>query len=168
MKSRKSRNFLGARKHILILIAGLLILSTGVWAITAYNQPAKSGDKTPEGGSSVNLNSPAEEEKNSAQDNPAAQTGTKKKVSPIITSADKQSVYAYVPDIIEDGGTCTATFSYGQDKVTASSQAFSNVSYTSCKRIALDSPLTISGTWSVVVSYSSATAEGKSPAFEVH
>lgn len=153
-----------------LVVTFLLLLAAG-WSLWEHyhkkdlvTPTATSKTST---GASVNLNPPTEAQKNPARDNPTTQSsttpaGTKKKVSPIITSADKQSVYAYVPGIVEDGGTCTATYSHGQDKVTASSQAFSNVSYTSCKRIALDGPLNISGTWSVVVSYSSSTSEGNS------
>lgn len=119
----------------------------------------------------INLGPPTEEQKNPARDNPnppPSQTNPssgKKTVTPVITSADKSEVRAYVPGIVEDGGTCTATFTHGQDTVNASSKAFSNVSYTSCKPITLNGPLNISGKWTVVVSYSSVTSEGKSEPF---
>lgn len=43
MVTRKSRSFLGTHKHILIFVAGLLILATGVWAISTNRHKPKSG-----------------------------------------------------------------------------------------------------------------------------
>jgi len=153
----------------------LLLLAVGgiVWA-RHNNDRAKPGN-TPDKqttGSNTNLNTPTEEEKNAARDQPSnqsipAQTSSKKQVTPIITSADRQQVFAYVSGVIEDGGICTATWTHGQDKISASSPGFANVNYTSCKRIALDGPVNISGSWKVTVSYSSSTSAGTSQLVEV-
>lgn len=43
MATRKSRNFLGTRNRVLMLVVGLLILSTAVWAISAHKHKLKSG-----------------------------------------------------------------------------------------------------------------------------
>ena len=171
MATRKSRKFLGTRKHILILVAGLLILATGVWTISAHNQPAKSGDKTPGEGTSVNPNPSTKEQL--SQPTPGASStnpGSKKQVTPVITNASQEQINAYVPGVFEEGGSCTATLTKGNKTVTKTSTGFQNVSYTSCAPINISGQLTERGTWSLVLSYNSTTAEGKSAAasLEVH
>ena len=180
MATRKSRNFLGTRNRVLVLIAVLLLLAGGVWAIRAHNQPAKSGDKTPEGGTSVNLNPPTEEEKQQTEahkgqisqpSQPAAASNSgKKQVTPIITNASQEQINAYVPGVFEEGGSCAATLTKGNKTVTKTSTGFQNVSYTSCAPINISGQLTERGTWSLVLSYNSTTAEGKSAttSLEVH
>lgn len=83
-----------------------------------------------------------------------------KKVSVFITSTSLP-VRAYASGIIEDGGTCTATFTQGTTTISKSSTGLANVSYTSCPPI---SPNLSKGKWSVVVSYKSSTAYGTSGA----
>ncbi|MES1986673.1 MAG: hypothetical protein V4440_01340 [Pseudomonadota bacterium] len=86
----------------------------------------------------------------------------KKLVSVVITDASTANLTAYANGVLEDGGICTATFTQGTTIVTRTSSGFSNVSYTQCAPITPNLPT--SGNWSVVVSYSSNTAEGTSTA----
>lgn len=99
-----------------------------------------------------------------ASSSPTATTATGKKVvTPIISYAGSDRLNAYVSGVLEDGGTCTATYTQaGQANVIRTSSGFSNVSYTQCAPITPDLPA--AGTWSVTVQYSSTSAEGTSQA----
>lgn len=168
--ARRKRLFAWTRRSA--LLATLLVISllaVGYFMLRDDKPNNGSTDNTTTVPGYVNLEPPTEEQRNAARDEtPSAtpsQTGSKKAVTPIITSADSQEVRAYVPGVNEDGGTCTATFTRGQTKITASADGFSNVSYTSCKPIKV-SGLT-AGSWSVVVGYSSVAAEGQSQSTNV-
>ncbi|HLG91154.1 MAG TPA: hypothetical protein VI336_03305 [Candidatus Saccharimonadales bacterium] len=132
------------------------------------NQPAGASDNQSDG--YINLNPPTEQDKQDAEANkkslaedrpsPAPSSNGKKEVTPIITSVSSSEVKAYVPGIFEDGGKCTATATRGSQTETASSNGFADVSKTSCAPL---KNLSIPGAgWSVVVSYSSSTSQGKS------
>ena len=96
-----------------------------------------------------------------AQNN-SSQPSSGKTVQPVITNADSRTISAYVPGVFEDGGTCTASFKNGGQSLAKNSSGFKNVSNTQCAPIDLDPGFLSSGTWTVTVSYSSATASGSS------
>lgn len=179
-KSRKSKRSLFTRlsKRPLLVVGVALALLIGGGLIynqlrgSQYaNEPSASDTQS---GDYVNLNPPTEQEKQDAEENkkalaeepspPAPTSNGKKQVNPEITYADHSEVRAYVPGIFEEGGTCTATATKGTQTETASSKGFKNVSYTQCEPIEWSLP---SGVWSVVVSYSSSTAQGKSEPIDV-
>jgi hypothetical protein len=152
----------------------LVLLGCGIYFAKSYFHRSTMTPVTPQGG---NLATATEEEKQQAADNKdriveeqnnkpqptqnsPTPTPAKKQVTVTITNANKDTVNAYVSGIFEDGGTCTATFTQGSTVVTRTSTGFKNVSYTQCAPIAPNLPS--GGTWSVVVSYSSAAAEGTS------
>src|SRR3972149_850037 len=118
MAKAKNLSRFFTRRYLFTALLVSIILGLGAWLLWGRsndNVAKPPTDTTTESGAYVNLNLPTEEEKNPARDNPTPQSsttqaGTKKKVTPIITSADKQSVYAYVPGIVEDGGTCANLF----------------------------------------------------------
>lgn len=180
-KSKWSSFLRPSRKAILIgcLVFGLIVFSGFAYTQLrddhqVSNQPSQ--DNSSGSNDDINLEPPTEQEKQEAQThkqsltenqtNPTSQPESgEKKVTPIITYADRYTVRAYVPGVFEDGGKCTATATNGSQTKTASSAAFANVSYTNCKPISWSLP---SGSWSVVVSYSSDSAHGKSSTYEVH
>jgi len=162
-----------------LIIVGILVVAIAsagaLWIKHSHNTPP-----APPG---VKLASATKQEKQEANDNKdrilaqekngqtqnsqssqasAASPAAKKQVSVIVTSADASIVTAYASGVFEDGGTCTATFTQGGTVVTRNSAGFKNVSYSQCTPITPNLPN--AGSWSVVVSYSSATAEGKSQA----
>ena len=164
-KSRHSTRL--PHMRLLIGAVAVLLLATGIWALKG---PDNKTTNNPVGESSngqdTNLNPTTESEnKPTEATTPPASSGNKKTVYPVITSASRTEVYAYVSGVLEDGGTCTATATQGSQTKTASAAGFANVSYTSCKPIKISLP---AGTWSVVVSYSSAGFEGKSSPFVVN
>lgn len=104
----------------------------------------------------------AQQEQQNQQQTTQTPSGTKKQVTVTITNASTSRVNAFVSGVFEDGGTCTATFSQGSTTITRTATAFSNVSDTQCPPITPNLPN--ANQWSVVVSYSSAAAQGTSPA----
>jgi hypothetical protein len=95
---------------------------------------------------------------------------TKRAVSPFITLADwdasssELDVSAIVPNLVESGGTCTATVSKGTVVRTASAPAAAVSTYVGCNPMAIRGSLLSAGTWTVHVTYSSRTAAGVSAA----
>ena len=65
--------------------------------------------------------------------------------------------------IAEQGGVCTATATKGSKKVTVTQQADYNVNRTECGGLRFDLADLSSGSWKVVVSYSSKKYTGTSP-----
>lgn len=172
--NRKTGKLKGLKRNIITVIA-LLLLTGGVYlALTRSNAspPTENiGSGAIKEDESVNLAPATEKERQEAErhkenlanepaPSPTTTTG-KKQVTPIITNADVNEVNAYVTGIFEEGGTCTATLTKGSKKVTRSSTGFQNASYTSCAPIDVSGSLE-PGTWTVVVTYTSASSEGKS------
>lgn len=87
-------------------------------------------------------------------------TSTKKSVTPVITFASNNPgdsrVFGYVNGVVESTGTCTFTFT-GNGTVTKKSTGVEDVSKTNCST----TPPNGDG-WSVVLSYDSKAASGKS------
>lgn len=94
-------------------------------------------------------------------------------VSPFITSAGWDqansgiSVSAFVPSIVESGGTCTITATLGGVVTTDSYDATASATTTDCGTHLMTSNTLTSGSWQVTVSYTSATSSGTSAASEV-
>jgi hypothetical protein len=64
--------------------------------------------------------------------------------------------------VVEDGGTCTATYANGFNTYTKASSGIANVSYTQCEPIRIDAGKLSKGSWRVTVKYSSSTGSGTS------
>jgi cytoskeletal protein RodZ len=93
-----------------------------------------------------------------------------KAVTPIITYAGysdpatkaEVEVDAFVPELYEDGGTCTMTAKKGSATVTKQQPANKQATTTNCQNFFISSSEFSSGTWDVTVKYKSGTAEGTS------
>lgn len=88
-------------------------------------------------------------------------------VTPIIVDASQYDaqveVRAFVPGIVEDGGTCTIAFTGPAGKVTKQVSANADATTTRCQNLTLKSTdLRPTGTWRVSVAYKSANAQGES------
>jgi hypothetical protein len=186
---RKSTKSL--RKHHKYLLPGVvaavvLVVGLSAWAIGGGNAPTQSqekskspnaatsqGDDQAPNGAKPNLAPATAQDKTSNDEHkqalstppPPASSG-KKTVYPVITSASRTEVNAYVSGVIEDGGSCSITATKGSEVKNATSTGFDNVSYTSCH------PMSISlspGTWSINLQYSSSAAGGQTTqTFEVN
>ncbi|HMS49848.1 MAG TPA: hypothetical protein PKA02_00210 [Candidatus Saccharibacteria bacterium] len=169
--SRRTSRF--TKKYLLIILAVLVVIAGCYLFVNARSAEVQNTTNKPARDSGTNLDPPTKEEKSeteahkkeleqSTQPTNTSENG-KKQVTPFITGADKQEISAYVSGIFEEGGTCTATLTKDGKTLTKTSKGFGNVSYTSCEPIEVSGSLE-NGTWSVIVSYSSGTAGGKSEA----
>jgi hypothetical protein len=170
-------------KGALLTTAAIVVVGGGIYASSKHNDKSPSmGPVSPkttqpsaDQKSQINYGQPTEEEKAQANaktnavqqtnNDKNAQTSGKRSVTPVITSVEPGSpatVRGYVSGVVEDGGTCTATFTQtGKAPISATSQGFKNASVTNCTPITAQLS---SGKWSVSLSYSSAVAEGTSAA----
>lgn len=166
-----------------LILAGLVLLvvaGVGLALTRRGNDSPGSTDDAVAEEAYVNLEPPTEEEKQQAenrkdeivaqnenQSSPSTSPDGKKQVTPVITGSDENFVRAYIPGVVEEGGTCTSSLSKsGSQTVTASSEGVANVSQTVCAIDISNKSLT-AGQWSVVVSYSSSASEGKSAAYSM-
>lgn len=183
-KPKSKRNFLSSASALVMVAAVVLLLAGGAWAWHAHHSKKDQGPAIPTNGNPktptknyVNLSPPTSQDQQNNQANKQALVdsgsgGTptnadgKKAVTVIVTSATSTSINGYVSGVFENGGTCTATLTNsttGQTK-TLTSSGFENASYTSCTP--MHPSLSGSG-WSVVLSYSSSSAEGSSASEKV-
>ncbi len=178
MAKKRARKLFSLTRRTAVLAAAAVIV-LGVLGYWAWHHKNSSGAATNTSTTApyVNLNPATNQEKQAAdanknaivnqqnQSNNSASSSGKRSVTPFITSASASSVKAYVNGVIEDGGTCTATFTQGYTTKTFTSSGVANATNTVCTPISV-SGLT-GGDWSLVVSYSSATAAGSSAALNV-
>lgn len=92
---------------------------------------------------------------------------SKKSVSIIVVSANQAGaqieVRSYVSGVIEEGGTCTATFTKGQLKLSRQSSGAQDATTTVCGRITVPTAeFPEKGSWNMKVEYASPTAAGES------
>jgi len=184
-EQKKSKNFLKKKAVIIagIVVAVLLVVGGGFYAWQRQNASIPTTPTVAENEAAVKTETQPQQEAEPAASNessesakngettpaPTAPSG-KKQVTPALTfagyaDAAKQQVEvdAFVQGVLEDGGTCTMTATKGGQKVTAQSTGRANVSQTRCENIIVDrAKFPSGGTWSVVVTYESATASGSS------
>ncbi len=176
LKSIKS-----SKKIVLGALALILISTLGGYYIRANNNSGQVMEK-PEHIQEENPNStptPPEETKHSEENK---ETGTqnrhvtpegqirpdgKKAVKPVITYAEQRNdqveVGGYVTGVVEDFGICKAVFQKGAEAMTSQVEAARGANSMDCPVMgAPANEFQQKGTWSVTVSYSSATASGDS------
>jgi hypothetical protein len=163
-------------KYRLLLIP-LVVVTAAVIALAQGNTKNSSNDNestNPPGNPTVNLSPPTAEEKQETEDhkNQLSQQQSQAKpttpsssgnnqTTPIITEATKDRVLAYISGVVEDGGTCTATATMGSTTVSATASAFHDATTTDCAPMEFSSSLA-SGSWDILVSYSSSSSSGQS------
>lgn len=170
---------LTTNKKRALLLAGALILVVGGYFLYQNNHRSKVAEPAATPINPINYGPPTEQEKadsearkkaqQEAAENPKPSSTTgdgKTAVTPVITSGSTSlQVSAYVPGVIEDGGTCTATFTKTGQTVSKTSAGVANVSDTNCPIMIFDrSQFPNSGEWQLTVAYSSGSASGTSAA----
>jgi cytoskeletal protein RodZ len=112
---------------------------------------------------------------NNQTDTPDAPTQTtpsgKQSVNVLITNAsitnNNVKASGFVTNLVQEGGECTYVFTSGSATITKKSGTLVNSTSTTCETVTFgSSELPVSGTWKVVLTYSSADAEGTSSARE--
>lgn len=170
-----------SNKKIKIIIAAVVTVCVlAVGGVLAYKHFHKNPSPTYPGPTAQEIKDAEDNKKNlekrkqieeGAKNNPLP-AGTKAAVNPQIINASQNGneifISASIGGVFEDGGTCTAVITYGDQTVTRSSEGFADATTTSCTPIRIDrSAFSASGTWSVVITYNSAKAEGKSQAAQL-
>lgn len=96
---------------------------------------------------------------------PSPTPAAKRSVTPVISSAgqfDNQvEVRALVPGIYEAGGSCRAVFS-GAGNLSRTADALQDATTTRCEAITIPKTAFAAGSWSVRVTYTSASSAGTS------
>lgn len=182
--TNKTKNGLSRKKWAAIGLTGLVAIGLALWGLDKgglINLPfLKDKAVINDDASGINYGPPTEEEIEETEDFkdslPGQTTppptpppaGQKKTVTPIISSwgqvpdTKAVEVSGYINNLLENGGTCTAALALNGQTVTASRSATANAQNTSCGFISIDRSQLSPGTWTVTLSYSSATAEGSS------
>lgn len=99
---------------------------------------------------------------------PTSEATGKRNVTPTLTSWGQNpstkdlEAAGYVSGIVENGGTCTLTATRGSKQVSESISATQNAQNVSCGLITIARSNLSTGTWSLILSYSSASSEGTS------
>lgn len=161
-----------------VLIVGLAVVGGLIYANNRGDKTAKAS--TASVNKPLKASPPTEEEKQSGnkvksdivtdeqQRNAASSQNTsgKKEVTPTITYAgvygDNVEVGAFVNGIFEDGGKCTLTLQKGSTRLTATVTAVRASNNVNCPVMSLPRSSVSAGSWQVVVSYSSISAQGQS------
>lgn len=141
--------------------------STGQEADTVNLQPPTKEDLQRADANKESVSNRIDQE-NKANQQPAQ---SNQAVSPVITFAEQYDsnieLGGYV-NVFEDGGTCTATFTKGVNRVTRTNDAIKNVNSVNCPTFSIPvSEFAEKGSWTVTLTYSSPTASGPSAAKQV-
>lgn len=178
MKNKKLRKP-GPKKKLISVVLIMAVLAAGAY----YFRFAKSGPVSqeeqdiPAQQETVEYAPATQDEISSSDDNKSQEvkppqdntgSGSVNNNLPItITSVDSPVIRAQVGGVVEDGGTCTATYKKNGVIYQKTSSGLSNVSYTQCSAIRPDSGVLSSGEWSVIVTYKSGSGSGSSSEFKV-
>ncbi len=173
------------RVKLLVTVAVLVVLAAvSVFVGVKMRTPNTTPQPTPGFTEKLDLNPATDQEKQQAEDAKneivkkdeqatQQQASNLRTVVPTIIDAGQYGqnieVRAFVSAIYENGGTCTFTFAKGAQKITKTSPGVKDATTTRCTNLSVPKGEFSSGSWSVVVSYSSSTASGSSSArsFEV-
>lgn len=161
-------------KVVLWIILALLILAAGGAAAYYYakSQNKDAVDVRPV--NTVDYNPPSEQEqketeefKQQQQQNAGdTQTNATGNITPIISYIGQYDASieasAYVPNLVEKGGTCTLTLIQGASKVVKTTTAANDAQTTRCNLFMFPAKELKVGKWSATVSYSSSTSAGTS------
>ncbi len=177
------KNFLTHIPNKALIVGAVIVVAaaSGGWWLTQRDNATSTevARKAADDKSSINYNPATEEELKETeehkqnlidQQNQSGQpSDAKRKVTPVLVDASQYDneieVRAYIPSIIEDGGTCSVTITKDNLKVTKTSSGEKDATTTRCGNIVIPrSEFKEYGKWSVVISYSSSSSQGSSAA----
>ncbi len=156
-----------------VLIVAVLSLGAVFWYFSA------SGSKMSDTPNTINYDPPTKQDKKEAEDNkkelakdtassdkPKDSTSTQTiqvAVSDATQYGDVVEVRAFIPEVIESDGSCTAIFTLNDNRLEKKVAAFIEATTTQCRPIDVPvSEFSQSGTWNLVVKYNSAYSRGES------
>lgn len=170
-----------------LLVAGLVFLGYTILSNKDDSSLSSSPDSSEDAEDIINLDPPTAEDIQRAEDNKdriverenatpptTPPANGKKNVTPVITYAGQYGavveVGGYTDGVFESSATCTATFTKSSHSLVKTVNAVQNTNAMDCPvMLANTSEFVEKGTWSVTISYNSATASGISASkqFEV-
>lgn len=166
------------KRHTAIILTSLGIILLLLIGVGFYLHNTGKLFNNQQSSNGVNLAPPTKEEKEAAntqketnlnrEDSPKTSQGGKSAASVFIVDASQYDsvveVRGYTSSVIEDGGTCTATFKNPSfNQVSASSTARRDAQTTQCNTIDIPrSSFSGAGTWTVTLSYDSPSSSGAS------
>jgi hypothetical protein len=174
------KKFREHQSRILLAALGAIVLIAGTGLLYhRYNKSQAPGQPGVNGQPTINYGPPTATEKQEGeqhkqdlidrerQQNQNNPPGQKKTVTPTITFAGlyegKIEVSAFIPGIYEEAGTCTLTATQGSHRLTREVISFGNVNNTNCQTFSVErSAFPATGSWQIVVSYSSTISSGTS------
>lgn len=169
----KTKNIF-SKKVLIASILGVALVASGVFLWLASQKKPSTQSSSPLSVNQVNYGGPSDDEQaagdkqkevNVQKETPSPQpaSGATVILSDASQYGDVIEVRGYIANIIEEGGNCTATFTLGSKVITATGAGIKDAKTTQCSTISLPrSQFTSAGSWSVVLSYKSAVAEGSS------
>jgi len=188
MKTQKNKS---SHKTILLFIVFALFISIFIYGIVAKNKDlwpfiknesnSLINDDTTD---SINYNPPTNQEIQEGQDikkrniesseeDEDVSENIKTIVSVGVAFADvvdgKLEIRAFIPNVIESDGICTATLKKDESIIQESSSAFIDFKTSQCRPIYISvDRFKIKGSWSLTVSYKSDTSNGESEPTEIN
>jgi hypothetical protein len=177
MNLRRSTNKNTAPWKVLAVVLVVAALGAGAFVLKDHskNSDSKISEK-PRAVNSVDYSGPTEEEvasgdkqkaENVERDN---QPNTPPHTANVVVVDGSQyndtvEVRAYISNIYEDGGECTATLTNNGPTITETSKAFKDATTTQCGTIDIPrSKFATAGDWQLLVTYSSASVTGTAAA----
>lgn len=118
----------------------------------------------------------AAKERIASEETPAGNSGAsnnsqKKTVQPTVTSTSPENseiiARGMVNGVVEEGGTCSFVFSTASASFTVTTKGIANASNTICSPARAARSKFVGSGWTVLINYSSASAQGSSSAVEV-
>jgi hypothetical protein len=162
MKNKKRPNKINIRPILILCIVALVTAGAVFGLMTMLNRPDRS---LAQNDSRINYDPPTTEEIESGQSIKDANEKQNEQ-GPIVDHSifvvdssqygQNIEVRSYIENIVEDGGACTFAFTKGTTVVTKTSKGFSDVLHTTCTPLIMPvSEFPASGSWSLLISYSS-------------
>lgn len=167
---------------ILIILSILVSIGLYTYIFSANNkdnQPKASDNQSNTSLETIKESPATDQEKAESQtvkeelannpNTPVVGSDGKKQVNVVVTDYSPSVVGSFVEGVVEDGGSCTATFKQGTLSFTKTVSAIANVSTSQCERIILNSSeFPAKGAWSTSITYSSPSANGVSQSVTIN
>lgn len=158
-------------------LGSLALLALGLTALTACSMPIAPAVSTAPTQDLPSISAPGSATRTPASSAPAIPSDTQKptpepsvgielSATIVVAGVDPDGAHVsasgYVVGAVENGGTCTFTFTGGGSPVTVSSSGMADRSTTSCGLVQATIDRFTPGSWNVVLTYSSATSSATS------
>lgn len=171
----KNKKILATTVTIFIALVGLVFVFEKLKITNFYENTSGAVETTTQDQKSkIDLSGPTDAEKKESEDHKASLPNSTESssnpsassIKPVITYAGqydgKVEVGAYIPNFYAKG-TCTFTFSQGQQKVIRQTDSIQNAANSVCPAVSINrSEFQSSGNWDITVSFSSSSASGVS------